>query len=52
MAAAALPASLKLSYFNIQGAAEKVRLAFVLGRIPFEDHRVPFPEWTALKPQT
>jgi glutathione S-transferase len=47
----ALPA-LKLTYFNIQGAAEKVRLALTLGRIPFEDHRVPFAEWAALKPQT
>eukprot|EP01043_Picozoa_sp_COSAG02_P003010 COSAG02_NODE_71_length_42019_cov_36.443893_13_plen_223_part_00 len=47
----ALPA-LKLTYFNIQGAAEKVRLALVLGKIPFDDHRVPFPEWPALKPET
>ena len=43
---------LKLTYFNIQGAAEKVRLAFVLGAVPFDDVRVPFPEWPALKPTT
>eukprot|EP01043_Picozoa_sp_COSAG02_P078257 COSAG02_NODE_17528_length_997_cov_2.965479_1_plen_131_part_10 len=44
--------TLKLTYFNIQGAAEKVRLALTLARIPFEDYRVPFPEWAALKPET
>jgi glutathione S-transferase len=31
---------------------EKVRLAFHLGGIPFEDARVAFPDWPALKPTT
>ena len=44
--------SIKLTYFNIQGAAEKVRLALVLGGIPFEDVRVPFDQWGAMKPTT
>jgi hypothetical protein len=35
----------KLTYFNIAGAAEKVRLAFVLAGIEFEDHRIAFDEW-------
>jgi len=47
-----MPPTLKLSYFNIAGAAEKVRLAFVLGGIEFEDHRVNGPEWGELKPTT
>jgi len=51
MAAAALPA-IRLTYFPIQGAAEKVRLAFVLGGITFEDVRIPFQDWGALKPTT
>ena len=44
--------SLKLTYFNIQGAAEKVRLALVLGGIKFTDVRVPFDQWPAMKPTT
>ena len=44
--------SLKLTYFPFQGAAEKVRLAFVLGKIPFEDNRIAFKDWPALKPKT
>lgn len=41
---ASLP-ELKLTYFNVQGAGEKVRLALALGGIPFEDERVPFSKW-------
>jgi len=51
MASAALP-TIKLQYFNIQGVTEKVRLALTLGRIPFEDERVPFDQWGELKPKT
>jgi glutathione S-transferase len=43
---------IRLSYFNIQGEGEKVRLAFVLGGIAFEDVRVPFNEWGAMKATT
>lgn len=39
--------SIELKYFNIEGAAEKVRLAFVIGGIPFSDVRVPFDQWGA-----
>lgn len=50
--AGVIPA-LKLTYFPIQGVAEKVRLSFALGGIPFEDVRVPFDaSWTAMKPST
>eukprot|EP00667_Euglena_gracilis_P016269 EG_transcript_17007 len=41
---------IKLTYFAIEGAAEKVRLAMVLSGIPFEDEHVPFPEWQKIKP--
>jgi glutathione S-transferase len=39
-----------LTYFNIQAAAEKCRLAFVLKEIEFTDTRVSFPEWGKIKP--
>ena len=44
--------SLTLKYFPFAGAAEKVRLAFWLGNVPFVDERVPFAEWAELKPTT
>ena len=43
---------LKLTYFPLPGRAEKVRLAFVLGGVEFEDVRVPPADWPALKPNT
>merc|ERR1712107_289537 len=42
----------KLTYFNLEAAAEKVRLAFVVNGIDFEDNRIDFATWGALKPQT
>ena len=42
---------LKLT-FPLPGRAEKVRLAFVLGGVEFEDVRVPPADWPALKPNT
>lgn len=44
--------SIKLTYFNIQGAAEKIRLALALKGIPFEDERLNKDQWNALKPKT
>lgn len=43
------PASIKLTYFNIQGVAEVPRLVLKLGNIPFEDIRVNREEMMALK---
>lgn len=40
---------LKLTYFNIEGAAERVRLALVLAGLPFEDERIQFPQWVEMK---
>lgn len=41
-----------LTYFDIKGAAEKVRLAFALSGIPFTDERVPFTDWAEMKEKT
>eukprot|EP01065_Artemidia_motanka_P028974 TRINITY_DN347_c0_g1_i8.p1 TRINITY_DN347_c0_g1~~TRINITY_DN347_c0_g1_i8.p1 ORF type:complete len:242 (+),score=87.58 TRINITY_DN347_c0_g1_i8:67-726(+) len=41
-----------LTYFNIQGAAEKVRLALVLNGVEFEDIRVEMEKWPEMKPKT
>ncbi|GBG30258.1 Glutathione S-transferase [Hondaea fermentalgiana] len=43
---------IKLTYFDIQGVAEKVRLAFVLNGVDFEDVRIKHAEWQELKPKT
>jgi glutathione S-transferase len=47
-----LKSEIKLTYFNIEGVAEKCRLALKMSSTPFEDIGVPFPEWEALKPKT
>lgn len=43
---------LKLTYFNIKGRAESIRVAFKIGKVPFEDLRIQFGDWKALKPTT
>eukprot|EP01065_Artemidia_motanka_P051211 TRINITY_DN895_c0_g2_i1.p1 TRINITY_DN895_c0_g2~~TRINITY_DN895_c0_g2_i1.p1 ORF type:complete len:218 (+),score=81.58 TRINITY_DN895_c0_g2_i1:60-713(+) len=43
---------IKLSYFDIQGVAEKVRLALILNGVEFEDDRFGFDEWAERKKQT
>ena len=43
---------IKLSYFDIEGAAEKVRLALVLSKTDFEDDRVGFADWPTVKTTT
>jgi glutathione S-transferase len=43
---------IKLTYFDIEGAAEPTRLALTLAGKEFEDDRVKFPEWKDLKPKT
>jgi len=47
----ALP-KIKLTYFGIEGAAEKVRLALHLGKVEFEDERIDRQAWGTLKPTT
>ncbi|XRB02825.1 glutathione s-transferase [Pycnococcus provasolii] len=46
------PDSLELVYFDIAGVAEKVRLAFSLGQVPFTNTKVAFDEWASIKPTT
>jgi|TARA_B100000482_G_C12563197_1_gene280920 glutathione S-transferase len=41
-----------LTYFDIKGVAEKVRLAFVLAGVPFDDQRISFSDWAELKATT
>lgn len=41
---------LKLTYFEVTGRAEAVRLAFAIGGIDFEDERIPFKDWPTLRP--
>ena len=48
----AMAPSIKLTYFDIEGIAESVRLALILSGTDFEDDRIQFPEWSALKPTT
>ena len=44
--------SIKLTYFDIEGRAECVRLALALADVEYEDVRISFPEWEELKPKT
>ena len=41
--------SYKLTYFDIRGRGEVVRLIFKAAEVEFEDKRVKFEEWGALK---
>ena len=43
---------IKLTYFDIPGAAEKVRLALVVSGTEFEDNRIQREAWPELKPKT
>jgi glutathione S-transferase len=43
---------IKLTYFDIEGAAEPTRLALALAGQEFEDVRVSFADWKDLKPKT
>lgn len=45
-----LQPKLKLTYFNGMGRAEAIRLALVAGGIDFEDERIDFAAWMAVKP--
>ncbi|CAJ1333042.1 unnamed protein product [Effrenium voratum] len=47
-----LKPKISLTYFNIEAAAEKVRLALVMTNTEFEDKRINFEEWGAMKPTT
>lgn len=42
----------KLSYFNLRGRGELIRLVFAAAGVAYEDVRVTRDEWPALKPNT
>ena len=42
----------KLTYFNLEARAEWIRWIFLQVGVPFEDIRVPFQDWPAMKPTT
>jgi len=42
----------KLTYFNLMGRAEPMRLMFVYAGVPYEDHRIEKEQWATLKPKT
>lgn len=44
--------NIKLTYFDLSGRALPSRLAMIYAGIPFEDVRVQFNEWPALKAST
>ncbi|GKY96608.1 hypothetical protein MPSEU_000620400 [Mayamaea pseudoterrestris] len=44
--------SIKLTYFDIAGRAEPIRLALVLSNTPFDDERLSREEWQSFKPKT
>ena len=45
-----MPAKYKLTYFDIRGRAEMTRMAFAAADVKFEDCRVKFEDWPAMKP--
>lgn len=44
---------LKLTYFDMHaGRGEVARMALFIGSVDYEDRRIPFKDWPALKPET
>lgn len=44
-------ATLQLTYFDAPGRAEPIRVALFLAKVPFEDRRLKFPDFAALREQ-
>jgi hypothetical protein len=42
----------KLTYFNAKARGELSRYLFALAGVPFEDHRIEFADWPAIKDKT
>ncbi len=42
----------KLTYFNMRGRGELIRLLFALAKVKFDDHRIEQSEWPAFKETT
>ena len=50
MASVAAPKKITVTYFDGRGLVETTRLALAYAGIEFEDKRVIFEDWPALKP--
>jgi len=42
--------SYKLTYFQMRGRAEIVRLVFAAAGVQYEDHRIDMSQWPSIKP--
>nr|CAD7259030.1 unnamed protein product [Timema shepardi] len=42
----------KLTYFNVKGLGEAIRIILSYGQQEFEDNRIEFNEWQKIKPTT
>jgi len=40
----------KLTYFQMRARGEVIRMIFAVAGVPYEDHRIEWSEWPALKP--
>jgi glutathione S-transferase len=40
----------KLLYLNYRAIAEPIRFIFAYAEVPYEDQRISFEEWPAIKP--
>ncbi|KAK2712883.1 hypothetical protein QYM36_011548 [Artemia franciscana] len=47
-----MPKTYKLTYFNLRAKGEPIRLILAYGNIQYEDNRIEFSDWPALKPKT
>lgn len=43
---------MKLTYFDLTGRGEPIRLALWIGGVKFEESRIEFKDWPKLKPET
>jgi len=48
----AMPNTYKLTYFNMTGRGETIRLIFAAAGVPFEDVRIDNAAWESIKPTT
>ena len=40
----------KLTYFQMRARGEVIRMIFAVAGVPYEDNRIEWSEWPALKP--